>query len=206
MTDLAQRIYKILSPQEDFISVKSLAASLGLKDRDLRGKNGEPGILRTASKEIFIASGKCIIKRMSKPSGVKLTLIDGGSSFSDHPSGATLAAVRGRSPEAAHPRWKRPRSTSFDSASTRGSSTSSSWSPSSCWWRRACPRSSAPRPGRSGWSSTWAASIPPGSCTASSPSPSLWSAATTFCHWWCRCCGAGCVPAWCPTWATSRTS
>ena len=73
MTDLAQRIYKILSPQEDFISVKSLAASLGLKDRDLRGKNGEPGILRTASKEIFIASGKCIIKRMSKPSGVKLT-------------------------------------------------------------------------------------------------------------------------------------
>ena len=73
MTDLAQRIYSILSHQEDFISVKNLAALLGTKDRNLRGKDGEPGVLRRASKEIFIATGKCIIKRMSKPSGVKLT-------------------------------------------------------------------------------------------------------------------------------------
>jgi len=80
MTHVADIMRRTLQRQTHYISTKDLAEAMNaldpnlkMSDRKLRGIAGKPGILQACSREIFRETGFFIIRRMSDPSGVRLT-------------------------------------------------------------------------------------------------------------------------------------
>ena len=80
MTHVADIMRRVLQHQTHYISTKDLAEAMNLldpnlkmSDRKLRGINGKPGVLQACSREIFRETGLFIIRRMTDPSGVRLT-------------------------------------------------------------------------------------------------------------------------------------
>jgi hypothetical protein len=80
MRHVADIMYKALSNRDGYISTKDLAASmnvldsaLNMSDRLMRGRDGEPSLIESCSREIFEATGFFIVTRMSEPAGIRLT-------------------------------------------------------------------------------------------------------------------------------------
>lgn len=73
MTPLSAQIFQLLEHEQEYIPVDVLGKALQKTDRQLRGQNGESGILDTASREIFEEHGLLLVTSMRRPSGVRLT-------------------------------------------------------------------------------------------------------------------------------------